>query len=153
MESVILKNLATNETYARKVHPFLKEEYFSGNANKKIFNLISNFITKYNSLPTREAVDISLSKLDLVSEDEYTECSKCIESIFTETDLTDINWLSLYSKLFIASIKYLNRFCLNVRSKLSFLLIFAQKMRKIEQIHPAHSRNNKLQIHDLLCTV
>ena len=93
MESVILKNLATNETYARKVHPFLKEEYFSGNANKKIFNLISDFITKYNSLPTREAVDISLSKLDLVSEDEYTECSKCIESIFTETDLTDINWL------------------------------------------------------------
>ena len=72
MESVILKNLATNETYARKVHPFLKEEYFSGNANKKIFGLISDFITKYNSLPTSEAVDNSLSKLDLVSEDEYT---------------------------------------------------------------------------------
>ena len=68
MEAVILKNLATNETYARKVHPFLKEEYFSGNANKKIFGLISDFITKYNSLPTREAVDISLSKLDLVFE-------------------------------------------------------------------------------------
>ena len=93
MESVILKNLATNEQYVRKVHPFLKEEYFSNNVNKKIFTLVSEFITKYNSLPTREALDISLGKLDLVSEDEFSECSKCVEALYSNPEQTDLTWL------------------------------------------------------------
>ena len=85
MEKIILKNLATNETYARKVHPFLKQEYFGSTTTKTVFDLINNFISKYNSLPSREAMIISLNEMDIVSEDQYKETHECIEEIFSNS--------------------------------------------------------------------
>lgn len=93
MEKIILKNLATNETYARKVHPFLKQEYFGSTTTKTVFDLINNFISKYNSLPSKEAMIISLNEMDIVSEDQYKETHECIEEIFSNSESSELTWL------------------------------------------------------------
>jgi len=43
IETTILKNLLQNEDYARKVLPFLKDDYFTENSDKIIYNQINNF--------------------------------------------------------------------------------------------------------------
>ena len=50
IETTILGNLLINEEYTRKVLPFLKNDYFTSNAEKTIHETIGDFVTKYNSL-------------------------------------------------------------------------------------------------------
>ena len=72
IETTILKNLLQNEDYARKVLPFLSDQYFTENSDKIVYNHINNFITKYNSLPDKEALDIELSDAK-ISEEDFRE--------------------------------------------------------------------------------
>ena len=51
-EAAILKNLIQNEEYTRKVLPFLKEDYFTENADKTLYGTVNEFVKKYNSLPS-----------------------------------------------------------------------------------------------------
>ena len=69
IETTILKNLLQNEDYARKVLPFLNEEYFTENSDKIVFKQINNFILKYNSLPNKEALNIELGEAKITEED------------------------------------------------------------------------------------
>ena len=43
IEFLILRNLIYNEEYARKVIPFIKDEYFEDQKQKIIFQEISSF--------------------------------------------------------------------------------------------------------------
>ena len=60
IENTIFSNLLFNEDYARKTIPFLKEEYFSNQADKVLFSLISEYVYKYNAFPSKEALALSL---------------------------------------------------------------------------------------------
>ena len=64
IECVIISNLLFNEGYARKVIPFLKQDYFSDYIEKTLFNLINDYVQKYNSFPSKEALAIDLSNKD-----------------------------------------------------------------------------------------
>ena len=59
IQTTILRNLLHNEQFTRKVVPFLKKEYFEG-PHREVFDLIVKFVTKYNKLPTVEALSIDL---------------------------------------------------------------------------------------------
>jgi replicative DNA helicase len=61
LETIILTNLLFDNSYCRKVIPFIKDEYFSEDSEKIIFQKILSFIEKYDSLPTKEALLISIS--------------------------------------------------------------------------------------------
>ena len=52
IENTILSNLVFNEDYCRKVIPFIKDEYFTGAGNKIVFSIISDYVDKYDALPT-----------------------------------------------------------------------------------------------------
>jgi len=93
MEKIILKNLIKNEDYTTKVLPFLKEEYFSSRAEKVVFRCISSFITKYQSMPTKDALDLMLGDLKGISEEEYRGANKLIADIFFNNDREDLQWL------------------------------------------------------------
>jgi hypothetical protein len=67
IERVIFDNLIFNETYGRKVIPFLKEEYFSDRNEKIVFNLIDDYVKNYNSFPTKEALYIDLTNKEGIS--------------------------------------------------------------------------------------
>ena len=59
-EDIILENLIFNETYTRKVIPFLKEEYFHDKVKKTLFVEIRDFFSKYNQLPSKDALNIQI---------------------------------------------------------------------------------------------
>jgi hypothetical protein len=57
-EKTLLSNLIHNEDFTRKVIPFLKQDFFRNRDETTLFNIINDFIVKYNNLPTKEAITI-----------------------------------------------------------------------------------------------
>ena len=93
VETTILGNLLQNEEYTRKVLPFLKNDYFSRNPEKIIYGTVSDFVTKYNSLPTKEALSIELQEKK-INEEEFKETMEVLDDISKDTqEHTDLGWL------------------------------------------------------------
>ena len=63
LQDVIIKNLVNNEAFCRKTLPHLKPEYFEAH-HKAIYDLILQFITKYNKLPNSAALSIEFQQSD-----------------------------------------------------------------------------------------
>jgi replicative DNA helicase len=93
METVILKNLVLNEDYARKVVPFLQEEYFQDKSEKAVFNIVSKFILKYNNIPTKDAILISLGDEKTLGESEFKKCTSIADEMYKEVEKSDTQWL------------------------------------------------------------
>lgn len=91
VDQIILQNLLSDDEYMRKVIPFLKGEYFLDNTFKTIFNHISEFITKYNAPPSKEALVISVQNDKRVGEEEYKNILDTIDSFASEK--TNAQWL------------------------------------------------------------
>ena len=91
LETTILNNLFFQEDYARKVLPFLKEEYFGLRTEKILFREIYKFVEKYNNLPTKESILIELSQRKDINEEEHTQLKDIVNSI-TKLD-SDPKWL------------------------------------------------------------
>lgn len=72
-EDLIFNNLIFDEDYSRKVIPYIKEEYFKEPSDKALFRSISTFIAKYNCLPTKEAVSISLANDKFLYEEHLND--------------------------------------------------------------------------------
>ena len=92
-EIAILKNLLQNEEYTRKVLPFLKVEYFTEHADKTLYGKVNDFVNKYNTLPSQEALQIELSETKM-NEEEFKDSLNLLKEIDSNAeDYTDINWL------------------------------------------------------------
>lgn len=92
-EQVILKSLIYNEDYTRKVLPFLKSEYFTDKIERIVFDEISEFILKYNSNPSFEAILIQISEKNLY-EEEFKKTVEILEEINSnKTEQTEEKWL------------------------------------------------------------
>jgi len=85
---VILRSLLNNESYLRKVIPFLKPNYFEGSL-KVIFKQIGAFVDKHNTLPTLEAFRIDLEQDEKLSDDMFTEISAMLPEIFSPADVDE----------------------------------------------------------------
>lgn len=62
-----------DEEYARKVIPYLKESYFPRRSYKIVLDVYTNLLEKYTSIPTIEAIIISIEKVKGIDEEEYDE--------------------------------------------------------------------------------
>ena len=93
VEQLIFNNLVNNEDYARKVIPFLKDEYFSDHADKVVFQLINEYVKNYNAFPTIEALAIDLSNKEGLNEDAFKKCKDVISGIKPEEKKSEIQWL------------------------------------------------------------
>jgi replicative DNA helicase len=92
IETTILNHLVFDEEYARKVIPFLKDEYFSDYKDRLVFQLITEYVDKYNSFPSKEALTIDLTNREGVNEDAFKECKEII-SKFEVDNNTQQEWL------------------------------------------------------------
>jgi replicative DNA helicase len=81
IEPLILGSLLHNEEYTRKVLPFLEEEYFDSLENKLIYRTIDTYIKDYNSIPTKDALRLSLEESRSVSEEQFEVVSKTINEL------------------------------------------------------------------------
>ena len=92
-EIAILKNLLQNEEYTRKVLPFLKVDYFTEHADKTLYEKVNDFVNKYNTLPSQEALQIELSETKM-NEEEFKDSLNLLKEIDSNAeDYSDINWL------------------------------------------------------------
>ena len=92
IEKMIFSNLIHNEEYTRKTLPFLKEEYFQDSVDRKIFDLIKEYVDKYNKSPTSQALLIELANSKGLNDDQYATAEKEI-SDFEVNKLDSLEWL------------------------------------------------------------
>ena len=92
IQKTILSSLLFNDEYGRKVIPFIKSEYFKESNDKTIFNLIDEYLKKYNGFPSKEALLIDLSNSKNISEYDFKNTLTVIDELQNNSD-TDFNWL------------------------------------------------------------
>lgn len=91
LEQTILRNLLTNDQYARKVAAFLQPDYFEG-TTKSLFKEFTKFIAKYNKLPSMEAFKIEIDDNDRLSNEQYRQAVEMLPDIFTSKK-ENLDWL------------------------------------------------------------
>lgn len=91
-EKLILKNLVHNDSYARKVLPFIKEEYFHDVSEKHVFKQIFKFIGDYNALPSHEALEIDLENSSL-QQNIFDAAKRCILELKDPPKKVSEQWL------------------------------------------------------------
>ena len=91
IEYTILSNLFHKEEYARKVLPFLKEDYFVERTEQVLFTTVFDFITKYNNVPTKDAILIEVNSRKDINDTEHNNIKDYVNAI--KNLETDEQWL------------------------------------------------------------
>ena len=91
IENTIIKNLIQNDTYTRKVIPFIKSEYFTESSERLVFEEIVKYFDKYTKSPTVEALLINLDNVTSKGDAIVKSSKELIGNI--ETDDTPLDWL------------------------------------------------------------
>jgi replicative DNA helicase len=82
----ILSNLIHNETYSRKVIPFIKPEYFTDQYEKIVSQEIINFFDQYNSTVTLDILAIQISNRSELRDTQLQDIEKYINELTFKTD-------------------------------------------------------------------
>ncbi len=90
-EELILTGLVYNEDYVRKVLPFLQRDYFQGDENKIIFDVIEEYINKYNTQPTKSSLNVEFSEKMGISEQNFKKIEDFVDNLEPNTEKTE--WL------------------------------------------------------------
>ena len=93
LEQTILKNLIKNESFTRKVLPFLKEEYFSNGEDRLLFKEVADFILKYNQQPTFDALSIEVDNIRGSTDDTVKNIQETLKHLKDDTNQTNEDWL------------------------------------------------------------
>ena len=91
LEFTILNNLVTNDHFRRQAFPYLKKEYFEEEHNKLLFDLISNFIDKYEKCPTKESLAIDLQNVGSLTDQQFKISLESIDKVSNEK--VDQKWV------------------------------------------------------------
>jgi hypothetical protein len=101
LELTILKNLIYNESYARKVLPFISAEYFNDVNERIVFKEVNEFINKYNTLPTHEALVINFTESKNVPDEQVKSAITILKSLDdARNEPTETQWLTEQTEKF-----------------------------------------------------
>ena len=92
IETTVLRHLIHDEDFARKALPFVSDKYFSDATERLIYSRIAQFMERYNSLPSREALSIEIEGSKNLGEKEYQAAVEAIQGL-TAPDPVDKAWL------------------------------------------------------------
>jgi len=92
LEKTIFSNIIFREEYSRKVMPFLQKEYFHDQSDKLIFDLIDNYVGKYTTFPTQEALLIDLTNKENIDQKLFENVSTVIKNLEFDP-ATDLQFL------------------------------------------------------------
>jgi replicative DNA helicase len=93
IDQLILKNLIRNEEYTRKVLPFLKEEYFLSDDSKVLFQTIQDFIIRYNTTPTHDALVVDINSKQGLREETVKTIKQTLDTFTASQEDTNLDWL------------------------------------------------------------
>ena len=91
LELTILRNLVYNEDYSRKVIPFIQPEYFDQRSERVVFEEIVQFIVKYNSAITKEALGIEIERRTDLTETDVKDIREICTSL--NDSVVEKQWL------------------------------------------------------------
>ena len=91
IERTTLTQLLNNEDYARKVLPFIKENYFDVREERIIFEEISKFTDKYKKIPTQVSLEIEVGERKDLTDVEHNKIVQIIKSL--NPSEVDFDWL------------------------------------------------------------
>ena len=91
IEEITLSKLILNDTYTRKVLPFIKDEYFDTTSHKVLFSTLTEYVNKYETTPEPNALKIEVEKRRDISEEIYREVESFIDNL--DRDQYNEDWL------------------------------------------------------------
>lgn len=130
-EQVIFGNIINREEFGRKVIPFLKSDYFHDISERTVFELIEEYVHKYNRFPSREALTVDLNTKHGINETVHISCRELIENLDFDPK-TEIDWL----------VEKTEKFC---QEKAVYNAIM-QSIQIIDNKDPKHSKGSIPQI-------
>lgn len=107
ISDLILYALHHEEDYCRKVLPYLSEDFFTDTSQRTLFRTINEYVTTYNTLPSREAISIEVDNQHLV-ETEHDRTIKKLEEIQEAKDAYKMEWLMAKTEEFGKEAKIFN---------------------------------------------
>lgn len=93
VENLILLNLMKNEQFARKILPFVKQEYLTESHERKLYREISEYIIQYNALPSVSAIRLALESNTKLTEVEFKRCVELLDEFATGEAEKNDQWL------------------------------------------------------------
>ena len=99
IEKSIISNLILDDEYFRKTIPFIKDEYFHDHTHKTLFKLIDQYVKKYSTQPSIEALIVDLEEINGISGDEVKNIKEFIADLDT-SPIKDKQWLLDHTEQF-----------------------------------------------------
>ena len=91
IEEITLSKLILDETYTRKVLPFIKDDYFETQSHKILFSTLSDYVNKFETTPEPNALKIEVEKRRDISEEIYKEVEQFLNNL--DRDAYNEDWL------------------------------------------------------------
>jgi len=91
IEEITLSKLILNDTYTKKVLPFIKDDYFDTPTHKILFSTLSEYVNKFETTPEPNALKIEVEKRRDISEEIYQEVEQFLNNL--DRDHYNEDWL------------------------------------------------------------
>ena len=91
IEEITLSKLILNDTYTKKVLPFIKDDYFDTPTHKVLFSTLSEYVNKFETTPEPNALKIEVEKRRDISEEIYQEVEQFLNNL--DRDHYNEDWL------------------------------------------------------------
>lgn len=91
IESEILNGLIFDAEFAKLALPHFEDEYFSDDGTRTVLNLARDYICKYGSQPTLDALAIDLQSVKELTQDQFEGAKNIIQDL--KPSETDYKWL------------------------------------------------------------
>jgi archaellum biogenesis ATPase FlaH len=93
IENCILRGLVHDETYTRKVLPFIKGEYFETSVGRTAFGIASQHFSDYNGCPTQSEYAVAIEHLSGLSDDEFNQTVSLAKDLYQEREAGNLEFL------------------------------------------------------------
>ena len=91
IEEITLSKLILNDTYTKKVLPFIKDEYYDSQSHKILFSTLCEYVNKFETTPEPNALKIEVEKRRDISEEIYQEVEQFLNNL--DRDQYNEDWL------------------------------------------------------------
>jgi replicative DNA helicase len=91
IEEITLSKLILNDTYTKKVLPFIKDDYFDTSSHKILFSTLAEYVNKFETTPEPNALKIEVEKRRDISEEIYQEVEQFLNNL--DRDQYNEDWL------------------------------------------------------------
>ena len=92
IETNIIRGLIHDESYTRKVLPYVEAEYFEATTGRTYFECCKRFFTEYNQCIDAEATKVAIEQLEDISEQDFQHVGAVFDSLFEEYRVST-DWL------------------------------------------------------------